>query len=201
MEVIEYGVDLEEDYALGVDAKYAHIAHLYEILELIYGCDAGLYVNDCWEHAWDATLCDYDNAENLSAFLENPNEYLRPTRMVAMSTKQLKDEIQRQLSIGLSQCFHSNSIEEDVGDWLEKPQTSFRPKFVVWVNKKLTSVFVSIEKSRTPRMRGLVRFVDRNNEVPPPNEEYIKFNCSISTEFGFKGKQTFFIRNIALYRQ
>ena len=50
MELVELGVDLDEDSNLD-EPRYANFDHLLEVLQSRFGDDAANYAIDCWKYA------------------------------------------------------------------------------------------------------------------------------------------------------
>lgn len=127
------GVDLAADFALGENARYAHFRHLCDILSHQYGDRMGLYANDCWKYAWDATKTDMANAEKLNAFLDNPNGFIFGKDLSNFDL--LQKEIERTIILAMSRA--KMPLDRDEWDKFDNERVSFDPDIRIFVDNNL----------------------------------------------------------------
>lgn len=174
------GVDLAADFARGENAKYAHFKHLCDILSYQYGDRMGLYANDCWKYAWDATKTDMANAEKLNAFLDNPNRFLSKQKTYSPIT--LRTEIKRILNLALSQA--DMPLDEHEWDKHKGYRVSYSPRIRLYISDDLSSVKASM-CNRVGIHYPIQNFVPVGgySEAPITGVGYHVFECVYYSQF------------------
>lgn len=133
-------VDLSADFALGKNARYAHFEHLCDVLKYQYGDKMGLYANDCWKYAWDATKTDMANAEMLGAFLDDPNNVVFGKDLSNFDL--LRKEIERTIILAVSKA----RMPLDQEEWhkFNDERVSYDPDIRIFVDNNLRFVKASV---------------------------------------------------------
>lgn len=200
MELVELGVDLEKDFALGEDAKYASLGHLLRLMSFQFGDKAGLYSMDCWEYAWDATKTDLANADNINAFIDNPNRFLSKFKE-PISFEQLKNEVERLIMLAIKEAklpTRQTLYSQGYYDVLNNG-----PDIRIFVSNDLMSVKASACYKDIGY--GLNNFVpvEKDNLPPVSSSGYRVFACPLFNIFAElnrtkKGEVPKCVKNIAL---
>ena len=180
MELVELGVDLEQDAALG-EPRYANFDHLLEILLYQFGNEVLNYALDCWSYAWDATKCDLTNANNINSFLDNPNGFVLKERATPMSKQEFHNEIERIINILLSKCKFPRDFFEKAERFESHVRT--QPKFRLFVKNDLTNVSADVCNKYTPMTDVCIYTpLERHKPTPKINDGFYLFEGILCTD-------------------
>lgn len=185
MELVELGVDLEEDSNLD-EPRYANFDHLLEVLQFRFGYDAANYAIDCWKYAWDATKTDLANADKLNAFLDNPNGIVTGQGANPMTKEEMHAEIERIISLILSKCkFPRNQLE--IQENILYKFESYNPLFRIYVRKDLTYIAAEVcyKHTHTTSVYNYNQ-LEKYRAVPKKKDGYFVFRDQIPIDTNLK---------------
>lgn len=175
MELVELGVDLEEDSNLD-EPRYANFDHLLEVLQFRFGYDAANYAIDCWKYAWDATKTDLANADKLNAFLDNPNGVISGRNNKPMSEREIKQEVERIMYLIISKGKYPRNASE----WVDQVAHGFvntHPVSRIYISKKLTYVAAETCFKHT-HLDSVYNYsqLEKDKPIPKKKDDYYIFD-------------------------